>query len=642
MVAALCLADNQRLDRRWLRRALWSDLEEDRAGNNLRQVLHTLTNTLIRPNDLTALSLQADALTIGTGDLACDLWLVNASVEATLDEALIDRNYYFEGLASDLDDLDPAFARWLTERRDTFRKRALRTLESRLRANSSSDDVRDLARAILNLNPLHERACRGFMQSAAMAGDTVEALTAYQALWHNVDEAFGEEPSAVTKELAVAIKNGEVPSPPALTVIPVEAEPTAPAPARPRILVAEIQSDHAEPDELRVLKGFRTELMTHLVRFREWRVRDMTYAAPTEADYVLRLDGFSSDAALMVSLTLIDITTGDYVWSESFDFAPGAWAERQSDIVRRLAVAVNVQISVDRISRVAAGGGFTLSVFDRWLKGQELMMKMTPESWHAAETLLDDLIQTAPGFSRGLSSRAAVENMRHLTFPGQLPTRRSQSLALELARRAVSIDPLDSRAQLHLGWAAAMSGSFGQSEIAFSLAHGNNENDPWTLVSAAIGLAFCDRTDAADRMIAAGRKLDLEPTPAYWSYVAAVRFLAGDYEGCVATSEKAEEITADVPAWHAAALSHLGRDYAAEATLDRFIARAGDLWHADEPPSEAAFATWVLSSFPIRNPARWRALRDGLSAAGLSVPHGLARAETAPRLLSSAQALRSI
>ncbi len=48
--------------------------------------------------------------------------------KAALDEALIDRADYFEGLTPDLDDLDPAFARWFTERRDSFRKRALRTL----------------------------------------------------------------------------------------------------------------------------------------------------------------------------------------------------------------------------------------------------------------------------------------------------------------------------------------------------------------------------------------------------------------------------------------------------------------------------------------------------------------------------------
>src|SRR5436189_167772 len=70
-----------------------------------------------------------------------------------------------ENLLAGLDDLDPSFRVWLMAKRQTFHDRILRALEAGL--NAPKVDLptrRQLAEAILSLDPTHEEACRRLMQ----------------------------------------------------------------------------------------------------------------------------------------------------------------------------------------------------------------------------------------------------------------------------------------------------------------------------------------------------------------------------------------------------------------------------------------------------------------------------------------------
>ena len=73
--------------------------------------------------------------------------------------------------------------------------------------------------------------------------------------------------------------------------------------------------------------------------------------------------------------------------------------------------------------------------------------------------------------------------------------------ALAYAQEAVRLDPLDSRSQLCLGWSHAMAKHYEQAMIYIPLAHGLNDNDPWTLVSAANCYAFCGHDKEAAEIV---------------------------------------------------------------------------------------------------------------------------------------------
>ena len=63
----------------------------------------------------------------------------------------------------------------------------------------------------------------------------------------------------------------------------------------------------------------------------------------------------------------------------------------------------------------------------------------------------------------------------------------------------------------------------------------------------------------AGELSALAMEMTLSPTGAHWAYEASIRYFRGDYEGAIAAVDRAQDALLTLPAWRAAALSHLGR-----------------------------------------------------------------------------------
>ena len=123
-------------------------------------------------------------------------------------------------------------------------------------------------------------------------------------------------------------------------------------------------------------------------------------------------------------MVLRDDTTGIYVWSESFRLGLGNWFETQQRIIRRIATSLNVQLSTERLMRLAGEPDVSLDLHDRWLRGQNLMSKFDPESWRRAVAIFRDAIRDNPGFSPCYSSLVQMNNIEHFVHPGAVPRSR--------------------------------------------------------------------------------------------------------------------------------------------------------------------------------------------------------------------------
>src|SRR5262249_12794544 len=146
----------------------------------------------------------------------------------------------------------------------------------------------------------HEEACRVVMQCAAEDGEIGAALRAYDALYRLLGDEYDMEPSAPTLALVAEIKQGkfdgvasaEVQVRPLREEVaqilvapraePAAAQPAAPPPPKPALIIAPFDIHGVEPDRVHLVEGFRLELIACLVRFREWYVTD-SEAATTHA-----------------------------------------------------------------------------------------------------------------------------------------------------------------------------------------------------------------------------------------------------------------------------------------------------------------------------------------------------------------------
>src|SRR5260370_6440591 len=127
-------------------------------------------------------------------------------------------------------------------------------------------------------------------------------------------------------------------------------------------------------DHAHLVQGFHQHLAASLVRFREWSVVDrppeeVAHALPDSAPrYNIDTTAYQAGTEINVVMVLRDDTTGIYVWSESFRLGLNNWFEAQQRIIRRIATALNVQLSAERLMRLAAEPDVSLDFHDRGLR----------------------------------------------------------------------------------------------------------------------------------------------------------------------------------------------------------------------------------------------------------------------------------
>jgi transcriptional regulator with XRE-family HTH domain len=271
------------------------------------------------------------------------------------------------------------------------------------------------------------------------------------------------------------------------------------------------------------------------------------------------------------------------------------------------------------VLRRAGKPAVSSDLHDRWLRGQRLHFKYDAESWQRAVTIFRDAIRENPTFSPCYSGLVQMYNAERFVHPGLFGDLGTAKATLELAKRAVQLDPVDSRAHLCCGWSYAM--ALRQTEAAphMELACELNDHDPWTLLSSAQYYAFCGSIEQA--RLRAKQSLAISPAPPDlgWAYHGIIRVLCGDYAGALEAIDSAQSLVQLLPAWRAAALFHLGQSEMAREEARRFLNGIRSFWVGSSAPSDEAVTRWALQAHPIGVTARWEVLRDGLRGAGLPV-----------------------
>jgi DNA-binding SARP family transcriptional activator/TolB-like protein len=644
LLSYLALTEAKQETRERLVGLLWSRSDEDKARASLRQVVRELRTTFEGAG--------YDGFSAGRLSVHLDAAQVEVDIESIIRLAengsvhplLLNTPDLGEKILEGMDDLDPSFRIWVLAKRQTINDRLMRSLGAGLVATDVAAGAKtEVARAIINLDPTHEEACCHLMRAHAEQGDVAGALRLYKALWNLLDRDYGMEPSPVTEELVARIKLGAFERPASTLGAnfqsrvralptgfgrpdrPIAAEAKSGASAKIRLVLRPFAMHGVDEDRAHLVQGFSLHLAACLVRFREWSVIDRPPAAiplpPSGSvpQYCIETTAYQAGAEINMVMVLRDEATGIYVWSESLRLGLDNWFETQQRIIRRIATSLNVQLSAERLMRLAGEPDVSLDVYDRWLRGQSLLSKFDAESWQRAVTIFRDAIGENPTFSPCYSSLVQMNNIEHIVHPGFFRDLDKARATLELAKTAVQLDPVDSRAHLCCGWSYVTALRETEAAPHMELACELNDNDPWTLLSSAHYCAFCGSIEQA--RLRAEQSLALSPAPSYleWGYHGIIRVLCGDYARALEAIDRAEEVIKSLPAWRAAALFHLGEQVAAKEQAQRFLNGTRSFWVGSDAPSDEAITRWLLQAHPISIRSRWEVLRHGLRGAGLPV-----------------------
>jgi DNA-binding SARP family transcriptional activator/TolB-like protein len=637
----LALSDTKHESRERLVGLLWSRSDEEKARASLRQVVRELRSVL---EEAGFGGFVAERLTIGidTGQVEVDIESVLQQAEnERVHPLLLDAPALDERLLEGMDDLDPSFRVWVLAKRQTVHERLMRSLEAGLiGANVPRDIKKKFAAAIVNLDPTHEHACRYLMLAHAEEGDTAGAVRLYKSLWDLLDRDYGMEPSPATEELVASIKLGVFEPAPAdhgahgkngvvraINGSGLQPAPSAlsNAPVKPRLLLRPFAMHGVDGDHSHLVQGFSQHLAACLVRFREWNVVDrpsaavVIPAAGAAPQYCIETTAYQAGVEINIVMVLRDEATGIYVWSESFRLGLANWFETQQRIIRRIASSLNVQLSAERLMRLAGEPDVSLDVYDRWLRGQNLMAKFEPESWHRAVTIFRDSIRENPHFSPCYSSLVQMNNIEHFVHPGVFRDIEKAKATLELAKVAIQLDPVDSRAHLCCGWSYVMALREVEAAPHMDLSCELNDNDPWTLLSNALYCVYCGSIEHARLRAGQALAVSLAPSQLEWGYHGIIRFLCGDYAGALEACDRANNLIQTLPAWRAAALVELGQTEKAAEEARRFLNGIRSFWTGPLTPTDEAITRWLLQTHPISVTPRWETLCRDLRRAGFPV-----------------------
>ncbi len=604
---------------------LWSGASESRARGLLTPLLRDLRASLE--------AARCAGIRFGTHEIGLDPEAIQVDIFEVLKAAeggeahplLLERRNLLDELLVGLEGVDPSFRVWLIAKRNSLRDRLLFALETAMASKPPGSPAESrLATALLNLDQTHEDACRRLMQARISAGDAAGALRLYRTLSDVLAREYEMEPSAATKALAADIRSGHAGRGPATGLVTAPRNVTGEA--RLAISLPPVTVHDVSAEKSHLVTGFRQHLIASLIRFREWQVTDAPAAEPSMDEshrvanrYELQMNVHQHGSTLHVLLMLKEAGNSLYVWSDGFELKLENWFEAQRLVVQKIALALNVNLSADRLRRLSEAPGISLGIYDRWLRNQTLIRTFSLEHWKRASQEFLSILQDAPTFVPAYCGLADMHNTEHIVYPGKMRTRDRERQAIEFARKAVELDPLNMNAHRSLAWANVMAHQHTPAAMNIQTAFELNPNDPWTHFSAALLYAFCGRSDRSAELVQLARDMALVPSKMHWAYLVDVHFLSGDYAAAVEASDHALDYHRTVRAWRAAALAQLGDTGAASQEAQTFLQQVRQHWFGADPPTDDAILRWMLHLYPIARREDWERLRDGLGLAGMPV-----------------------
>lgn len=629
LLAYLCLSKTGIESREQLAGLFWTDRSEIQARASLRQCLKQIRSAF-GDVGFSGFKTGRHDVSLSTKQVHVDLLDSFQHLQNNhIDDLLLTKDGTPDRILYGLDVLSESFTAWLYVIRRNWLNHIVGELERQLK-NSSGTKQKRVAEALINIDLTHEIAHRSLIKFHADIGNAPSAIRQYELLWNILERDYDMEPDNVTQELVVKIKLGTYGKNPQQDNISPNLRPdfsVAPNNSQHPILQIQQFSAAGNPkiDDI-LVDGFRQDLIAGLVRFRDWIILDgkqlenlpanSEISKPAGPSFLIdgTLSGSNSDIHL--TLTLKSTEKGQYLWSERLKLNYDDWNASLRHFVTRISTGLSIYLSASEIDLQLPNHELSKESYLLWHEAYRLIWSWEPDSRKRAEQLFRQIISNSPSFAPAYSGIASIFNTEQIIYPGVFADQKRLDEAIEFARIAVSLDPLDVRSQSALAWSNGMNGRYELAENHHRLVYDLNPNNPTTLISCANGLAMCGNGSLAKSI--SDEAIEILPSinPSLWGYLASTRFLAGEYKECIEATEKAGP-TAAVPGWRAAALGHIGSRREAEEAGQQFMDFIRPRWRGKVPCEPTQVANWFLQQCPIKEKATRDRIREGLEIAGL-------------------------
>ena len=372
-----------------------------------------------------------------------------------------------------------------------------------------------------------------------------------------------------------------------------------PLPDKPSIAVLPFVNLSNDPEQESFADGLTEDLITDLSRTSGLFViaRNSAFAYKGKAMDVRAiaeelgvrylLEGSARRAAgrVRINAQLVDAASGDHLWAERFDRGLDDIFAVQDEVTGKIVGAL-----LGRLQALPPRNRpRNIEAYDLCVRARKLMDD-TPQSAREAHLMLTRAISLDPGYAEAYRW-LAMNHWMGLVHSGG-PTAPNRDVALELARKAVAMDPNDAGCRWVLAYLLAYERSFAEAEAEFAKAIVLDPNEADTFAALSDIAVLAGRIKEGLEHIR--KAFRLNPFPASWYYLTLGQALyaARDYEAAVETLRRDETYRTSSRRFLAASLAQLGRLDEARAEAELFLVGNPDFttrhWATTEPFRDAA------------------------------------------------------
>ncbi|MCV9966703.1 winged helix-turn-helix domain-containing protein [Pararhizobium sp. BT-229] len=381
-----------------------------------------------------------------------------------------------------------------------------------------------------------------------------------------------------------------------------------PLPDKPSIAVLPFVNISNDPEQQSFADGLTEDLITDLSRTSGLFViaRNSAFAYKGKATDVrgiaeelgvrYLLEGSARRAAgrVRINAQLVDAVSGDHLWAERYDRGLDDIFAVQDEVTAKIVEALlgRLRVSPPRLRPKS------IEAYDLCVRARKLMDD-TPQSAREAHLMLTRAISLDPDYAEAYRWLAMNHWMGWVHSGG--PTKPARGVALDLARKAVALDPNDAGSRWILAYLLAYERSFTEADAEFAKAIALDPNEADTFAALSDIAVLAGRVDEGLEYVR--KAFRLNPFPASWYYLTLgqAQYAAGDYEAAVETLRRDETYRTSSRRFLAASLAQLGRLDDARAEAELFLVGNPHFtthhWAATEPFRDAATLDHFVEGF---------------------------------------------
>ena len=328
-------------------------------------------------------------------------------------------------------------------------------------------------------------------------------------------------------------------------------KPPLPLPAKPSIAILPFANISGDPKEDYLSDGITEQIITALSKTPQMLViaRNSVFTYKGKpvmvqqvsrelgVRYVLEGSVQRSGDRLRITAQLIDAKTGNHLWSERYDRDLKDLFDLQDDITLNVIMALQIKLTQGDVANLRGKGTDNLEAYLKVMKGIPQVRRYNKEGNEIGRRLYEEAIALDPTFANAYVGLAWTYFIEANVGWAKTPEK-SYEKAIELAKKAISLDELNAGAYMLFASVYAKTGQFEKAMAERKKGLSLDPESAYVNFQYGFALYNAGKFKEAIKFFKKAIRIDPKPPGTYLSLLGLAYFFTDQNEEAIAASKK--------------------------------------------------------------------------------------------------------